>query len=147
MRSNDTEADDSAFAALCSEEFQLQPRIAFTKRLGRLETGRIQPLLVVLIEWNQASSANQLGKGAEAVAAYRMQKQRGLSRQRRANQNVGISSDNGLTVQAHESGDTMCTLDGVLPQHQSVIYYCNRMTLNPQSNTFNPPAPTVTVFD
>jgi hypothetical protein len=168
MRPNDTQADASAFAALCNEEFQLQPRIAFTKRLGRSETGRIQPLLVVLKERNQAvqliNSAKVLRRSsnvevrenvyinpymtrAEAAAAYRMREQRRLSRLRRANQSIGVSGDNGLTEQVHESGPTMCSPDGVLPQYQSIVNSCNRMTLNPQANTFNPPAPTVAVSD
>jgi hypothetical protein len=57
----------------------------------------------------------------EDAAAYRMREQRRLSRQRRANQSVGVSGDNGLTVQTHENGSTMCLPDGVLPQHTIAI--------------------------
>jgi hypothetical protein len=48
MQQDGSQSDASCFAAICNEEFQLQPSTAFTKRLGKPEPGKIQPLLIVL---------------------------------------------------------------------------------------------------
>jgi hypothetical protein len=54
MQQDGSKSDASCFAAICNEEFQLQPSIAFTKRLGKPESGKIQPLLIVLKQRDQA---------------------------------------------------------------------------------------------
>jgi hypothetical protein len=58
MKTNGTQSDASTFSALCFDELHLQPSIAFTKRLGRLDNGKIQPLLVALSR--QRDQAEQL---------------------------------------------------------------------------------------
>jgi hypothetical protein len=99
--SNTTDAEQ--FTDLCTREFNVRPDIIHTKRLGRLQTGRIQPLLVHLKQADQTNklikSAKQLRHStdqevrekvyinpnltkAEAVAAYQIRTQRRLLQQR-----------------------------------------------------------------
>jgi hypothetical protein len=54
MKTSGTPSDASIFDDLFNDEFQLQPSIAFTKRLGRPKTGKMQLLLVVLRQRDQA---------------------------------------------------------------------------------------------
>ena len=162
LKTNGTQSDASTFAALCYDEFQLQPSIAFTKRLGKPETGKIQPLLVVLRPRDQAeqliSSAKLLRRSsnvtvrntifinpymtrAEAAAAYQLRLQRRLSQRRRADQNIrdGTAADNGFgqSAQLSESGSATILPDGVSSQSH-VASDCNRTALNPQADSFNP---------
>jgi hypothetical protein len=173
MQPAGTQSDASTFAALCNDEFQLQPCIAYTKRLGRPETGRIQPLLVVLKQRDQAqqliSSAKLLRRSAnvavrssvfinpymtraEAAAAYQMRVQRRLSRQQRAHQNVSASVSGAIdddlrqNERPHGNVSSATLPNGVPPARQEVIDRTGS-ALNPQADSFSPTVFSAAVSD
>jgi hypothetical protein len=97
LQVKDSCADHTLFSELCQAELSVQPDIVTTKRLGREQPGKIQPMLVVLRKADQAQQliamAKQLRKShdpmvcssvfinqnltrAEAEAAYRVRVQR-----------------------------------------------------------------------
>jgi hypothetical protein len=100
----ETMPDMELFANLCATELQVQPDIISAKRLGHLQTGKIQPLLVYLKQADQAkkliSQAKLLRRSsnsavreqvfinpnltkAEAAAAHQIRVQRRLAQQQR----------------------------------------------------------------
>jgi hypothetical protein len=97
LQVKDSCADNTLFSELCIAELSVQPDIVTTKRLGREQPGKIQPMLVVLRKADQAqlliAKAKQLRKShdpivcssvfinqnlthAEAEAAFRVRVQR-----------------------------------------------------------------------
>jgi hypothetical protein len=66
MQQDGSKSDASCFAAMCNDEFQLQPNMIFTKRLGKPESGKIQQLLIVL---KQRDQAEKLISSAKTVAS------------------------------------------------------------------------------
>lgn len=102
-----TASDVEQFKSMCDAEFNIQPSVITTKRLGRPQTGKIQPLLVVMQLADHAqqliANARQLRQSsnetvrtrvyinpnltrAEAEAAYRVRVQRREATKRRLNQ-------------------------------------------------------------
>ena len=71
-----TETDATIFANLCKDEFKIQPDIILTKRLGRAETTKIRPLLIVTRKAEQAqhlmSMAKQLRKSSHSTVRDRV---------------------------------------------------------------------------
>ena len=113
LQESPTHTDKTLFMNLCSEEFNVQPDIVITKRLGRSQPTKIRPLLIVTRKTDQAqhliAAAKQLRNSskptvrdnvyinrnltrAEAEAAYRVRVQRRQAAMRRADnqQNRGI---------------------------------------------------------
>ena len=76
LDSTESKSDTDQFAALCDTEFHIQPSIVLTKRLGRPQDGKIQPLLVVLKQVDQAkriiSSAKLLRRSADSIVRSRV---------------------------------------------------------------------------
>jgi len=97
LQESKTQTDKLIFTNLCSEEFNMQPDIVITKRLGRAQPTKIRPLLIVTRKTDEAQHliavAKQLRKSsnltvrnnvfinrnltkAEAEAAYCVRVQR-----------------------------------------------------------------------
>lgn len=116
LQVQDSCADHTLFSELCQAELSVQPDIVTTKRMGREQPGKIQPMLVVLRKADQAQQliamAKQLRKSqdpmvcssvfinqnltrAEAEAAYRVRVQRRQSMVNRTNK-----ADTGLQLTA-----------------------------------------------
>lgn len=135
-----TTTDAVLFTNLCTTELNVRPEVVSTKRLGRLQTDRGQPLLVHLKSVDQTkdiiNSARLLRHSpdptirervyinpnltkAEAAAAYQMRLQRRQAQQRRR--------DGG---------------DQALPPDDNNGSAMNNRTsmLNPQAGPFVPPA-------
>ena len=76
LDSTESKSDTDQFAALCDTEFHIQPSIVLTKRLGRPQDGKIQPLLVVLKQVDQAkhiiNSAKLLRRSADSIVRSRV---------------------------------------------------------------------------
>jgi hypothetical protein len=104
-----TTSDAEQFKLMCNVEFNIQPNVITTKRLGRQQQDKIQPLLVVLQQVDHAqqliANARQLRRSqndavragvyinpnltrAESEAAYRVRVQRQEASKRRSNQPV-----------------------------------------------------------
>jgi hypothetical protein len=102
-----TTSDAEQFKSMCHAEFNVQPNVVTTKRLGRPQQDKIQPLLVVLQQVDHAqqliASARQLRQSsnetvrarvyvnpnltrAESEAAYRVRVQRREATKRRSSQ-------------------------------------------------------------
>jgi hypothetical protein len=105
--------DMELFTSLCTKEFQLEPQIVAVKRLGRVQAGNIQPLLVHLKHYDQAklliSNAKKLSLSSDpvinvkvftnsnltravAAAADQVRVQRRLALQRRNESAIGVNS-------------------------------------------------------
>lgn len=56
--------DKASFSQLINDEFHLQPNVVHVRRLGRVQAGRVQPLLVVL---NDNDEANHLLQNAKRL--------------------------------------------------------------------------------
>jgi hypothetical protein len=97
LQESETQTDKLIFTNLCNEEFNVQPDIVITKRLGRAQSTKIRPLLIATRKTDQAqhliAAAKQLRKSsnptvrdnvyinrnltkAEAEAAYYVRVQR-----------------------------------------------------------------------
>lgn len=116
LQENEAQTDKLIFANLCNEEFNVQPDIVTTKRLGRAQPTKIRPLLVVTRKTDQAqhliAAAKQLRKSlnptvrdnvyinrnltkAEAEAAYCVRVQRRQAAEHRAgNRGTRLGADN-----------------------------------------------------
>jgi hypothetical protein len=103
LQPDNSQSDLTLFNQLVNNEFGMQPDTAFVRRLGQPQLDRIQPLLVILRNTDQAqhNSARQLRQStnprvrdriyinpnltkAEAAAAYQLRVQRSQAAQRRA---------------------------------------------------------------
>jgi hypothetical protein len=149
LESTESKSDTDQFTALCDTEFHIQPSIVFTKRLGRPQNGKIQPLLVVLKQVDQAkhiiSSAKLLRRSAdsivrsrvfinpnmtraEAAAAYQLREQRRQAQQlRHVNRGHHIMQ---ASVSSQISGGGPPEIKQGITNNQSL--------LNPMAGTFNP---------
>jgi hypothetical protein len=105
LQPNHAICDKSLFISLCAGEFAITPDVAIVKRIGHLQPGKVQPLLVTLRQVDQAqqliASARQLRQStnpavrdhvyinpnltrAQAEAAYYMRLHRRQVAQNRA---------------------------------------------------------------
>jgi hypothetical protein len=149
LESVESKSDTDQFTALCDTEFHIQPSIVFTKRLGRPLNGKIQPLLVVLKQVDQAkriiSSAKLLRRSAdsvvrsrvfinpnmtraEAAAAYQLREQRRQTQQRRHVNRGHHTMQASVSSQISGGGSPAMKQD--ITNNQSL--------LNPLAGTFNP---------
>ncbi len=113
-------SDQQQFINLCQSEFDIQPDVVHTRRLGQVKPGRVQPLMVALRTEDAASQligrARQLRRStdvfvrsnvyinenltrAEANAAYQLRE----SRRRRRQQTSASSSANGSSARTSQS--------------------------------------------
>ena len=149
LDSTESKSDTDQFAALCDTEFHIQPSIVLTKRLGRPQDGKIQPLLVVLKQVDQAkhiiNSAKLLRRSAdsivrsrvfinpnmtraEAAAAYQVRVQRRQAQQLRNANRGHHSAQVSVSSQIPGSGPP-AVIQGITN---------NQSLLNPLAGTFNP---------
>lgn len=67
----DNQTDKTLFTDLCNKEFEILPDIVSTKRIGRFQPAKIQPLLITLRQADQAqnliTNARQLRKSTDAT--------------------------------------------------------------------------------
>jgi hypothetical protein len=121
LQPTSSQSDSNLFAAICHDEFHILPNVILTKRLGRRDDGKPQPLLVVLKQADEANKLINLAKTlrrstnaavrqtvyinpymtrAEAAVAYQLREQRRQSKQRRhtLRRKTGDSSNDGSNV-------------------------------------------------
>jgi hypothetical protein len=151
-------ADAELFTSVCIAEFAIEPDITYTKRLGRSQVGKIQPLLVYLKRADQAQHLikeatrlrqslnpttrskifiNQNLTRAEAAAAYQIRLKRRQALQRR--QQV-------RSADANRCVDHEPTTDDDAPMnsrgfHSNSSFAIDTMRLNPSAEAFIPPVP------
>jgi hypothetical protein len=122
------------FANLCTTELQVQPDIISAKRLGHLQAGKIQPILVHLKQADQAkkliSKAKLLRRSsnsvvreqvfinlnltkAEAATAYQIREQRRLAQQQRRQQRTTSGQPVEERSQANDSRPTTAQCGGL----------------------------------
>jgi hypothetical protein len=125
----ETMPDMELFANLCTTELQVQPDIISAKRLGHLQAGKIQPILVHLKQADQAkkliSKAKLLRRSsnsvvreqvfinpnltkAEAAAAYQIREQRRLAQQQRRQQRTTSGQPVEERSQPNDSPTAQC---------------------------------------
>jgi hypothetical protein len=121
LQPTSSQSDSDLFAAICQAEFHILPNVILTKRLGRSDDGKLQPLLVVLKQADEANKLINLAKTlrrstnaavrqtvyinpymtrAEAAATYQLREQRRQSKQRgnTLRTKTGDSSNDGSGV-------------------------------------------------
>jgi hypothetical protein len=144
LASADNSSDSDLFSALCVAELHLEPDIASTKRLGRLQTGKVQPLLVYLKQAEQAkqliANAKRLRLSsdpvtrekvyinpnltrAEAAAAYEVRAQRRLVLQRRRDRSNGATLSSSSGGHSVDPSSTDCQRDSQLPLNPTAVSF------------------------
>ena len=144
LASTTTKPDAELFTQLCAAELHVQPDVVSVKRLGRLQSGRVQPLLVYLKQADQTkqliSSIRLLRRSAdpcirekvfinlnmtkaEAEAAYKVRVQRRQMQQ----------------LRQRDRGQTLDERDSRTDSH-STVELAAIPSLNPTADQFLPPA-------
>jgi hypothetical protein len=144
LASADNASDSDLFSAFCAAELHLEPDIASTKRLGRLQAGKVQPLLAYLKQAEQAKqlianakwlrlSSDPVTKEkvyinpnltrAEAAAAYEVRTQRRLVLQRHSARSNGATLSSSSGGHSVDPTTTDCQRNSQLPLNPTAVSF------------------------
>lgn len=159
LQPTSSQSDSDLFVAMCQAEFHILPNVILTKRLGRNEDVKMQPLLVVLKQAAEANKLISLAKTlrrstnaavretvyinpymtrAEAAAAYQLRQQRRQSKQRRNTLRTnGDCSNDGSGETSAATVSIVSTLTSAEAVGSATLPSSDSSGLNPLADSFS----------